>query len=58
MSVVCFQQKSLDGGWEGALRVVGWGKFHPVLFILDFLNSFNFAKPLRLNHLIDVLCSR
>ena len=38
MSVMCFQEKSLDGGWVGGVS--------SIQFVLDFLNFFNFAKPL------------
>ena len=41
MSVMGFQKKKLDVG------VGGWGEVYPSSF-LDFLNFFNFAKPLRL----------
>ena len=39
MSVMGFQTKSLDGGWVGRVS--------SIQVFLDFLNYFNFAKPLR-----------
>ena len=38
MSVMGFQQKSLDGGWVGGVG--------SIQFFLDVWNLFNFAKPL------------
>ena len=40
MSVMGFQKKSLDGRWVGVVNSIR-------VFFGDFLNFFNFAKPLR-----------
>ena len=48
MSVMGFQEKSLDGGGLG-------GGVRSIQFFFDFLNFFNFAKPLRHCNRVDGL---